>query len=304
MTRQGCIFVAGYCHRDLKPENILLDTENNIKLIDFGLCACPSGGLGVTLDTCCGSPAYAAPELVSGNTYRGNEADVWSLGTAAVLLSSLQPISVCLFPGVLLYALLCGFLPFEDTNVGKLYCKIKSGVYESPEWLSTEACRVIKRCLTTNPAERVTIEQLMQDPWVCAGAVGPIVYWSSYSKYEFDEIVVGHMAQFFNVSRRDVKLKLSEWNYDSFVGIYQVSHHLYFLLKSCGLMVFVILGASEEETAGRDSGRSVEEGEIGLEQDFNERASFSLLWSLSIHLWPHGKLSPDRRSFRACSGRN
>merc|ERR1712130_1006263 len=92
------IHEAGYAHRDLKPENILIDEEHQLKLIDFGLCAKPRGGMDTVLETCCGSPAYAAPELVSGRNYLGSEADIWSMG-------------------VLLYALLCGFLPFDDENI-------------------------------------------------------------------------------------------------------------------------------------------------------------------------------------------
>ncbi|NXG38709.1 MELK kinase, partial [Dromaius novaehollandiae] len=79
----------GYAHRDLKPENLLIDGEHNLKLTDFGLCAKPKGGLEYHLNTCCGSPAYAAPELIQGKAYIGSEADIWSMG-------------------VLLYALLCG----------------------------------------------------------------------------------------------------------------------------------------------------------------------------------------------------
>ncbi|NXJ81800.1 MELK kinase, partial [Trogon melanurus] len=79
----------GYTHRDLKPENLLIDEDHNLKLIDFGLCAKPKGGLDYHLQTCCGSPAYAAPELVQGKAYIGSEADIWSMG-------------------VLLYAVLCG----------------------------------------------------------------------------------------------------------------------------------------------------------------------------------------------------
>uniref|UniRef100_A0A8C6Y4W5 non-specific serine/threonine protein kinase n=1 Tax=Naja naja TaxID=35670 RepID=A0A8C6Y4W5_NAJNA len=63
----------GYAHRDLKPENLLIDAEHNLKLIDFGLCAKPRGGLDYHLNTCCGSPAYAAPELIQGKAYIGSE---------------------------------------------------------------------------------------------------------------------------------------------------------------------------------------------------------------------------------------
>lgn len=95
----------GYAHRDLKPENVLLDKDQNLKLIDFGLCARPEGGIQSPLFTSCGSPTYAAPELVLGNQYLGPEVDVWAMG-------------------VLLYALLAGFLPFDDQHIDSLYKKI------------------------------------------------------------------------------------------------------------------------------------------------------------------------------------
>ena len=87
-----------------------MDGSNNVKLIDFGLCAAPDGGLSKALETCCGSPAYAAPELIKGERYIGTSADVWSLG-------------------VLLYALLCGRLPFDDPNLNILYKKIQVTSY-------------------------------------------------------------------------------------------------------------------------------------------------------------------------------
>ena len=95
-----------------------------MKLIDFGLCANPKGGITSILETCCGSPAYAAPELVSGKNYLGSEADIWSMG-------------------VLLYALLCGFLPFDDENISALYRKIQLGIYEKPSWLSLGSLQLI-----------------------------------------------------------------------------------------------------------------------------------------------------------------
>lgn len=96
----------GIVHRDLKPENLLLDADNNIKLADFGLSNVMHDGY--FLRSSCGSPNYAAPEVISGNLYAGAEVDVWSCG-------------------VILYALLCGTLPFDDESIPNLFKKIKSG---------------------------------------------------------------------------------------------------------------------------------------------------------------------------------
>ena len=84
--------------------------------------------MDAVLETCCGSPAYAAPELVSGRNYLGSEADIWSMG-------------------VLLYALLCGFLPFDDENIAALYRKIQAGVYEKPPWLSQGSLHLLSQML-------------------------------------------------------------------------------------------------------------------------------------------------------------
>ena len=107
-------------------ENILIDEDQQLKLIDFGLCANPKGGMASILETCCGSPAYAAPELVSGQNYLGSEADIWSMG-------------------VLLYALLCGYLPFDDESISALYRKIQNGIYEKPSWLSKGSIELLNQ---------------------------------------------------------------------------------------------------------------------------------------------------------------
>ena len=123
-------------HRDLKPENLLLDADNNIKIADFGLSNVMRDG--EFLRTSCGSPNYAAPEVISGHLYAGPEVDVWSCG-------------------VILYALLCGSLPFDDESIPNLFKKIKSGMYSLPSHLSQLARDLIPRMLVVDPMKRVTV---------------------------------------------------------------------------------------------------------------------------------------------------
>ena len=131
-------------HRDLKPENLLLDDENNIKIADFGLS-------NVTIDgdflkTSCGSPNYAAPEVISGNLYAGPEVDVWSCG-------------------VILYALLCGLLPFDDESIPNLFRKIKSGMYSLPSHLSQLSRDLILKMLVVDPMKRITLSDIRTHGW-------------------------------------------------------------------------------------------------------------------------------------------
>jgi len=131
-------------HRDLKPENLLLDANLNIKIADFGLSNLMRDG--DFLRTSCGSPNYAAPEVISGHLYAGPEVDVWSCG-------------------VILYALLCGSLPFDDESIPNLFKKIKSGMYSLPSHLSQLARNLIPRMLEVDPMKRITIPEIRQHPW-------------------------------------------------------------------------------------------------------------------------------------------
>ena len=131
-------------HRDLKPENLLLDANHNIKIADFGLSNLMRDG--DFLRTSCGSPNYAAPEVISGHLYAGPEVDVWSCG-------------------VILYALLCGSLPFDDESIPNLFKKIKSGMYALPTHLSQLAKNLIPRMLEVDPMKRITIPEIRLHPW-------------------------------------------------------------------------------------------------------------------------------------------
>eukprot|EP00668_Euglena_longa_P005511 GGOE01006500.1.p1 GENE.GGOE01006500.1~~GGOE01006500.1.p1 ORF type:complete len:603 (+),score=166.06 GGOE01006500.1:88-1896(+) len=131
-------------HRDLKPENLLLDREMNIKIADFGLSNLMTDGH--FLKTSCGSPNYAAPEVISGKLYAGPEVDVWSCG-------------------VILYALLCGRLPFDEESIPLLFKKIKEGQYTMPPFISKHCANLISRILVVDPVKRITIDQIRKHEW-------------------------------------------------------------------------------------------------------------------------------------------
>ncbi|KAI1080255.1 hypothetical protein F5B20DRAFT_589687 [Whalleya microplaca] len=133
------------CHRDLKPENILLTQDGRAMVTDFGMSALQQGP-NHWLKTSCGSPHYAAPELSSaGGYYRGNRVDIWSLG-------------------VVLYACLCGTLPFDDPDIGRLMAKTRKGLFTIPDFLSIEARHLISQMLQTDPDKRITIRKIWQHP--------------------------------------------------------------------------------------------------------------------------------------------
>uniref|UniRef100_A0A8D3C147 MAP/microtubule affinity-regulating kinase 3 n=1 Tax=Scophthalmus maximus TaxID=52904 RepID=A0A8D3C147_SCOMX len=135
-------------HRDLKAENLLLDADMNIKIADFGFSN--EFTVGGKLDTFCGSPPYAAPELFQGKKYDGPEVDVWSLG-------------------VILYTLVSGSLPFDGQNLKELRERVLRGKYRIPFYMSTDCENLLKRFLVLSPGKRGTLEQIMKDRWINAG---------------------------------------------------------------------------------------------------------------------------------------
>lgn len=147
---QQIISGVDYCHRhmivhrDLKPENLLLDHNLHVKIADFGLSNMMMDG--EFLRTSCGSPNYAAPEVISGKLYAGPEVDIWSCG-------------------VILYALLCGTLPFDDEHVPTLFRKIKCGIFPLPDYLNKSVISLLCHMLQVDPIKRASIEDIKKHEW-------------------------------------------------------------------------------------------------------------------------------------------
>ena len=133
------------CHRDLKPENILLDKHRNIKLADFGMAALQPDNRW--LNTSCGSPHYAAPEIIHGRKYRGDKADIWSVG-------------------IILYAMLNGYLPFDGGDLTSTLRLVKKGEYYLPPKLSKEAANLIQRILQKRPQDRISMDEIWSHPLI------------------------------------------------------------------------------------------------------------------------------------------
>uniref|UniRef100_A0A671YFX3 Serine/threonine-protein kinase BRSK2-like n=1 Tax=Sparus aurata TaxID=8175 RepID=A0A671YFX3_SPAAU len=140
------------CHRDLKPENLLLDEKNNIRIADFGMASLQVGDS--LLETSCGSPHYACPEVIRGEKYDGRRADVWSCG-------------------VILFALLVGALPFDHDNLRQLLEKVKSGVFHMPHFIPPDCQSLLKGMIEVNPEKRLTLEVIQKHAWYLGGRNEP-----------------------------------------------------------------------------------------------------------------------------------
>ncbi|CEP60920.1 protein kinase HSL1 LALA0_S02e02696g [Lachancea lanzarotensis] len=143
---EGTAYCHGFniAHRDLKPENLLLDKKNKrIKIADFGMAALQTSNK--LLETSCGSPHYASPEIVIGKAYNGGPSDVWSCG-------------------IILFALLTGHLPFNDDNIKRLLLKVQSGKFQMPQSISSEAKDLLSKILVVDPAKRLTINEILFHP--------------------------------------------------------------------------------------------------------------------------------------------
>jgi len=136
--------MSGIVHRDVKLDNLLIDEEKNIKIVDFGFSV--SFKPGQKLRKACGSPSYAAPEIVARRPYSPTGVDVWSLG-------------------VVLYAMVCGYFPFQGSGNQDLCKRIVKGKFECPSFMSAECKDLIRRMLCVDAAKRATLPECQQHSW-------------------------------------------------------------------------------------------------------------------------------------------
>ncbi|XP_065657125.1 5'-AMP-activated protein kinase catalytic subunit alpha-2 isoform X2 [Hydra vulgaris] len=191
---QQIISGVDYCHRhmivhrDLKPENLLLDSHNNVKIADFGLSNMMRDG--EFLKTSCGSPNYAAPEVIKGDLYAGPEVDIWSCG-------------------VILYALLCGTLPFDDEHIPTLFKKIRSGVFVIPNYLSSLIAGLLTDMLQVDPITRITIDKIKCHSWFKIDLPAYLFPSTDNQGNQLDKEVISEICEKFGVNESDCLMELS-----------------------------------------------------------------------------------------------
>jgi serine/threonine protein kinase len=151
------IHSQGIAHRDLKLENVLMDEFGHIKIIDFGFSRFADPGQ--MFATPCGSPAYAAPEVVCAEQYDGRMADIWSLG-------------------VMLFALITGEFPWKGTNQIQIFNQIKNAKFDVPEGVSKFGEDLIRKLLVPEPNLRLSAAEALIHPWFD----GVIVSWGNDNK--------------------------------------------------------------------------------------------------------------------------
>ena len=143
------------CHRDLKPENLLLNSDEELKIIDFGLSNYKTKENNYVLKTPCGSPCYASPEMILGKKYDGFGIDIWSTG-------------------IILYAMLCGYLPFEEgqgENKNELLFKniVKCKLEYPEQFVGKSAKNLLEKIIVRDPKERITINEIKRHPFFLMG---------------------------------------------------------------------------------------------------------------------------------------
>lgn len=185
-------------HRDLKAENLLLDVNLNIKIADFGFCN--EFSFNHKLDTFCGSPPYAAPELFLGQKYTGPEVDVWSLG-------------------VVLYTLISGSLPFDANNMKELKERVIRGKFRIPFYMSTDCENLLRKMLVVNPAKRLTLDEIIKYNWVNIGFDDYKLYPFDPPVFNIDQSIINAMVE-LNYEKSVIESSVSNNKYNDIMALY------------------------------------------------------------------------------------
>ncbi|KAI0979108.1 hypothetical protein GJ496_010853 [Pomphorhynchus laevis] len=186
-------------HRDLKAENLLLDGDMNVKIADFGFSN--EFMQGNKLDTFCGSPPYAAPELFQGKKYDGPEVDAWSLG-------------------VILYTMVSGSLPFDGQNLKELRDRVIRGKYRIPFYMSTDCEALLRKFLILNPLKRSTLEAVMKDKWINDGYEEQLKPYVEPELDISDDLRIEMIIVETGATRETIKESLIRRKYDEHMAFY------------------------------------------------------------------------------------
>ena len=217
--REACLFfqqiISGieylhkikYVHRDIKPENLLINSETKeLKIIDFGFSNTSSNPNKNLLESACGSPYYAAPEMLNGQKYRAPPVDIWS-------------------SGIVLYTMICGYLPFEDEDNNILYEKIRKGKFVIPKHVSDQARDLLNNILVTDPQKRFTINQIKNHPWFSLyNNKGKLMVNEGLNLFKYiipiDEDVVSSMNSQFGINEQKIRISILSNKHNGISTIY------------------------------------------------------------------------------------
>ena len=201
-----------YVHRDIKPENLLINEETKeLKIVDFGLSNIYTNPNKHLLSSACGSPSYAAPEMLNGEKYRAPPVDIWS-------------------SGIVLYAMICGYLPFEDEDNEALYDKICRGKFVIPNHVTENARDLLNKILVTDPKKRLTIYQIKHHPWFSLyNDKGKLMVSEglilSKTVEPIDEEVVSSMSKTFNLPEEKIRISILSNKHNDITTIYYLLLH-------------------------------------------------------------------------------